>query len=98
MGDSTSLDRQSKLLKRIEKSKKLKIGIVVIGEMGHITPLIRLADALEEAGHETVFFTSLYAKEKAQRMMDQNGVKGKLITPDKHETRNSFLFGKEKPD
>ena len=48
------------LLKRIERSKKLKVALVAVGEMGHITPIVRLACALEEYGHETRVFTNKY--------------------------------------
>ena len=52
-------------MSRIEKSKKMKIAFIVLGEMGHLTPIVRLMDAVEEAGHETVLCTCGYAKEKA---------------------------------
>ena len=58
-------DPQAELILRIEKSKNLKIAFTVIGEMGHMTPIIRVMAALEANGHETVLLTSLYAKEKA---------------------------------
>ena len=62
--------------------------------MGHLTPMIRLMDALEEKGHETVLFIPLYAKEKATKMMELNGVKGKLVLPDNIATRTEFAYGK----
>ena len=70
----------------------------MIGEMGHLTPIIRLMDALEEYGHQTVLFTMLHAKEKAEKMMGINGVKGKLVTPDNLATRTEAMFGKKFED
>lgn len=82
---------------RIERSKNLKIAFIVFGEMGHFIPLARLANALEERGHSTVFLSASYGREKALKMMDQNGIKGKLITPDSF-TRCMFMYQKPKEE
>ena len=58
-------DPHARLLSTIAKSKNMKVALVVIGEMGHVIPIVRLASALEERGHQTTIMTFSYAKEKA---------------------------------
>ena len=41
----------------------------VLPEMGHLTPLIRLAKVLQDKGHEVIFLTHVYHKQKMENMM-----------------------------
>ena len=66
----------------IKKSKKLKIVTTCIGEMGHFIPMLRLVDALEEAGHEVVMFTNKFNAEKVTKFARSSGIKAKLVFPD----------------
>ena len=56
--------------------------MVVLGEMGHFIPMVRIASALEEAGHTTVMISCNYSKTKAENIHKQNNIKGKIIFPD----------------
>lgn len=78
---SNSSATQDALMARIAQSKKLKIGFAAFGEMGHLTPLVRIGDALAERGHEIVYFTNGWAKEKLTKMLNMNDVKAKVVTP-----------------
>lgn len=85
---------QERLIAKLAKSKKMRIALLVIGEMGHAIPIIRLASALEERGHEVAIMTFSYAKEKAEKMMKQNNLKGELIIPFEC-SRNWFFRGSD---
>ena len=43
--------------------------MLALPEMGHLTPLIRLAKFLQDKGHEVTFCTYLYHKQKMENMM-----------------------------
>ena len=67
--DGPSLKNED-LIKRVERSNCLKVGLIVFGEMGHVTPMVRLASALEEEGHEIRFYSCKYQETKVQKMLD----------------------------
>lgn len=50
--------------------------------MGHVTPSIRLATVLLEAGHEVMILTNGYNKELAMKVATNSGLEDKLLFPD----------------
>jgi UDP-N-acetylglucosamine:LPS N-acetylglucosamine transferase len=82
----------------IEKSKKLRIVSMAIGEMGHFFPIVRVTAALEKAGHEVLaVLTNGYAEEKARRTLEHHGVKAPLICPENYP-RLTIWRGLDNPD
>ena len=67
---------------RFEKSKQLRVACLVSCEMGHFTPMVRLAAALEKRGHHVTILTNNYFKDKCVKMCEQNNIQGDLLFPD----------------
>lgn len=51
---------------RMEKSKNMHVVITCIPMMGHFTPLIRLAEALEKRDHRVSFLTFSFNKSRCE--------------------------------
>ena len=70
------------ITQRIEKSKKLHVAMVTFAELGHFIPMVRLADALVQAGHKVTLMTNNYFREKAQSLVAKAELKCQLLFPD----------------
>lgn len=63
--------------------------MTVVPQPGHFIPLIRLAEALEAAGHFVTFLTLHYNKELLEKMIQMTGLKAEIRLADK-EGQYSF--------
>ena len=59
----------------------MKIALMAYGEMGHLIPLCRIAQALEKAGHTCHILTFGYVQEKLTGFKTSIGLKAELHFP-----------------
>ena len=74
----------------LERSKNIRVVTICIGEAGHYTPILRIAAALERAGHEVLAcMTEGYAEERFKKAIDHHGIKAPAVFV--HEPKVSSL-------
>ena len=94
----SQVDSVEVLEERFRKSKQLHLCLCAIGEMGHYIPIVRLASALELAGHKVTILGQHFAAEKCRKFCELNDIKGEVLFPDEPlgYDRDQYFIGKEK--
>lgn len=66
--------------------------------MGHYIPIVRIAKALELAGHRVTIFSNNYHRERCQQVRDINDIKGEVLFPDEKLglDRDHYFDGRNK--
>ena len=60
---------------------KIKIAVISVPEMGHLLPMVHIAQELTERGHDVTCILPEYNKEKCNKILGDSGVHG-TYTPD----------------
>ena len=83
---------------KIEKSKKLKIVCMAVVNFGHMFPLLRIADALLERGHEVHIVSCGNTQGKAKIPKLYEGMDVTIHLPESPEQETLYLPMKNRKD
>ena len=83
---------------RIEKSKKLRIVCMAVVNFGHMFPLLRIADALVERGHEVHIVSCGNKQGKEKIPMLYKGMDVKIHLPESPEQETMYEPMKDRKD
>lgn len=82
------------IAERVARSKKLRLIFTAVPEMGHFIPLMRLAGAARDAGHDVSILAFKYHEEKCINMLKQSDMEDVPIEfPDPGYTRHEVTVG-----
>lgn len=76
---------------KLEKSKKLKILMVTIAEMGNFMPILNIANELRSRGHSVTILTNHYHLEKMRKIAGD--LADDIVSPSKDKLERETFLG-----